>query len=151
MELATGIPTVETIQTGPTIFAVFCRTFKDVRLVDPPLIALYSILAIWFGLLLYFRKSLAKSTFLFGTACVVIGLTPDINSYMRANWQNFRFSANYFDRTQFFIFLFLDAPLLAEVLIFLLLLVIELFNETQRNGLVEHLLMRLKQKLCSHQ
>jgi hypothetical protein len=145
LEFACGIPAFPVIETGPTITVLLYRTFTDVRLRDPPLVAFHLILALVFYLLLSYRKSVAKSTALFGLICLLIAATPSVNSFMRSHWASFLFSADYFDSTQLFIFLFFCAPLLIVAVVFLLLLVIDAITETG-NSWLRGGLMRFRQR-----
>jgi hypothetical protein len=100
---------------GPTFFSHVKRTIQDVSLLDPPLIVLYLFLVIWLVLLVRTRRRLVASFPLFTTTCVLIGMTPSINTFMNQNWSSFRFKSNYFDMTCLFVLVFWSLPLLVLV------------------------------------
>jgi hypothetical protein len=131
-QFPSGIPAVHTIHAGPTTLALLYRTFNDVQLLDPPVIAVCVLHLVWLSLLVRYRKSFLKSAFLFGVTCFLIAVAPDVNRFMSGHWVRFGFSENYFDQTQYFIVLLLLIPLSIQVIVFLLLLLVfDVFSDPQ--------------------
>jgi hypothetical protein len=122
-------PDIIDVEHSPSWMYFLRQTLMDVRLSEPPIVALGVFFVVWFFILYKTRRRTRSSVVVFGLTCLGIGFSPRINAFMgdarTSRWAMVGFTKNYFDFSGYFILLFWAGPLMLEAVVFLILLFVD--------------------------
>ncbi|EAY18434.1 hypothetical protein TVAG_046380 [Trichomonas vaginalis G3] len=105
-----GVPVSYEVYDGSTFLQAALQSILCVNYFDIPLIVYFVALGTFFYISRKVRNSTFLLTIIYFISISCVCFTENVNAYFNENWEQYKFSNNYFDPECVFIFIFWTAP-----------------------------------------